>query len=87
MTNSIDGDCFVHAAVHWAAARGQIAALKVILKFKSELVESRGQEGCTPLLIAACCGHGETINYLLRPEVGTDINAGTLHGRVNERDY
>ena len=56
-----------------AAKKGDVAAVKQLLKIDPSLSGARDKDGCTPLHCASWKGHAEVAKVLL--DAGADINA------------
>lgn len=64
-------------ALHWAASEGMPKAVKYLLG-KGMDIEAKSKRGCTPLLLAADCGHAQVADILL--EHGANLNARSENG-------
>ncbi|KAL9451725.1 hypothetical protein AB3S75_013317 [Citrus x aurantiifolia] len=65
-----------HTAVIFCAAKGNLKALKVLLKYNPDLTNIRDGEGFLPVHHAAYDGHKDTFQYLLEVTHGVDIYIG-----------
>jgi ankyrin repeat protein len=70
------------AAIHAAARRGKIKALKELIKHKAD-VNIKNKEGWTPLAWAAARGHDKIVKELLKngadPNITDKIGRSPLH--------
>ncbi|GAY67730.1 hypothetical protein CUMW_258870 [Citrus unshiu] len=65
-----------HTAVIFCAAKGNLKALKVLLKYNPDLTNIWGSNGYLPVHNAAYYGHKDTFQYLLEATNGVDIYRG-----------
>ncbi|KAH9684923.1 ANK REP REGION domain-containing protein [Citrus sinensis] len=65
-----------HTAVIFCAAKGNLKALKVLLKYNPDLTNIRDSDGYLPVHNAAYYGHKDTFQYLLEATNGVDIYRG-----------
>ncbi|XP_024040350.1 uncharacterized protein LOC18040904 [Citrus clementina] len=63
-------------ALHFCAAKGNLKAIKVLMKYKPDLTNVRDNEGTLPVQLAALYGHKDTFQYLLKETHGVDIYSG-----------
>ena len=56
--------------LHWAADRGHLLTVKLLLEKDADLLDTRDGEGQTALHYAASCGHADIVQHLL--ELGAD---------------
>jgi ankyrin repeat protein len=62
--------------IHIAAAKGKIKWVKMILKDRPNVVNSRDIQDATPLIMAAKNGHYDVCSYLLKK--GADVNSNAF---------
>jgi ankyrin repeat protein len=63
--------------LHYASGCGLITVVDVLLELGAN-VNQRNSEGCTPLHVAARCGHAPVLHRLLKSP-GADVNARSFH--------
>ena len=56
-----------HAA-YWAAYNGDLDALKMLVKKDRDVINLRGNNGKTPLIIASICGKVDICGYLVEEQ-------------------
>lgn len=61
-----------------ACEKGDVSTAKRLLAEVPELLESRGEQGWTPLIVAAFHGHADIVRVLL--DAGASVNLGGLKG-------
>ncbi|KAH9684926.1 ANK REP REGION domain-containing protein [Citrus sinensis] len=65
-----------HTAATLSAAKGNLRALKLLVKYNPDLTNIRHGEGFLPVHDAALYGHKDTFHYLLEVTHGVDIYSG-----------
>ncbi|KAH9750710.1 ANK REP REGION domain-containing protein [Citrus sinensis] len=65
-----------HTAATLSAAKGNLRALKLLVKYNPDLTNIRHGEGFLPVHDAALYGHKDTFHYLLEVTRGVDIYSG-----------
>ncbi|KAH9684931.1 ANK REP REGION domain-containing protein [Citrus sinensis] len=63
-------------ALYQCALKGNLRALKVLVKYNPDLTNIRGIQGSLPVHLAAYKGHKDTFQYLLEVTHGVDIYSG-----------
>ncbi|KAH9750705.1 ANK REP REGION domain-containing protein [Citrus sinensis] len=63
-------------ALHFCAAKGNLKAIKDLMKYNPDLTNVRDNEGTLPVQLAALYGHKDTFQYLLKETHGVDIYSG-----------
>ncbi|KAL6079071.1 Rab-GAP TBC domain-containing protein [Balamuthia mandrillaris] len=66
-----------NTALHWAAAHGQLASLRLLLEKYGANVEAEDKEGCTALHCASLRGHLACLKFLIKQS----------NANVNHRDF
>ena len=69
-------DVHGHTALYQCAGKGNLRALKVLVKYNPDLTNIRSHADTLPVQKAAYGGHKDTFQYLLEVTHGVDIYSG-----------
>ena len=69
-----------HTSMHWAAIRGRVDVLRILLAAAPAAVNAMAHRGETPLFLAAWIGQEHSIRLLLAS--GADEQLGTVDGML-----
>lgn len=69
-------DQYGQTALTLWVAKGNLKAIKVLLKHHPDLINARTEKGTLPVQTAAYHGHKDTFQYLLQEIHGVDIYSG-----------
>ena len=78
LTGCADNQPLKYTTIHEAAEKGDLADVKRHLARRGAALESKNEQGCMPLHVAAYAGHTEVVNFLLKK--GADVQAKDEEG-------